>query len=50
MGASCLARGFDFNRMILLPESEYVGAGGGSPLRIKCISGRCYCCERFASI
>ncbi|KAK9428420.1 hypothetical protein V1505DRAFT_423435 [Lipomyces doorenjongii] len=35
MGASCLARGLDFNRMMLLPESEYVGAGGGFPLRIK---------------
>ncbi|KAK9370464.1 hypothetical protein V1509DRAFT_615835 [Lipomyces kononenkoae] len=35
MGSTCLARGLDFNQKNLLPEYEYVGVGGGFPLRVK---------------
>ncbi|KAK9311003.1 hypothetical protein V1524DRAFT_115422 [Lipomyces starkeyi] len=38
MGAFCLSRGLEFNRLMSLPESEYTGAGGGFPLRIKGVS------------
>ncbi|KAK9358938.1 hypothetical protein V1504DRAFT_459527 [Lipomyces starkeyi] len=35
MGSSCLAGGKDFNEKFLLPQTEYVGVGGGFPLRVK---------------
>ncbi|KAJ8103583.1 hypothetical protein POJ06DRAFT_242331 [Lipomyces tetrasporus] len=35
MGSSCMAGGKDFNVKFLLPETEYVGVGGGFPLRVK---------------
>ncbi|KAK9238556.1 hypothetical protein V1525DRAFT_400897 [Lipomyces kononenkoae] len=35
MGSAAIARGLDFNQKNLLPETEYVGVGGGFPLRVK---------------